>query len=95
VSAIERVCAFLVGWSGTGLGLGVDFGSRVGNRSPALPPGLRVGFTAGMLGRLPTGSGVVIVAGTGGAVAWVWGPVVEIGGALIETAADAVGFFAR
>jgi len=82
----------------------------VGKRSAALPPGLRVGFTAGMLDRSPTGSGEVIVAGNGGAVAGTCGAVAELGGAVaelggavaelgrgavIETAADAVGSFAR
>jgi hypothetical protein len=105
VSAIGRVRAFLAGW----LGLGVGFGSRVGNRPAALPPGfsvLRVGLTAGMLGRLPTGSGEVTVAGTGsaaagtcgaaacGGIAEVCDPVVRAD-AVMEIAADALGAFAR
>ena len=43
-----------------------DDGSSVGNRLPALPPGLSVGLTVGRVeipGRLPTGSGDVVVIG--------------------------------
>ncbi len=70
----------------------------MGNRSAALPLGLRVGFTAGMLGRSRTGSGEGIAAGNGGGAAGAagaCGAVVELGGAVIETATDAVGSFAR
>jgi len=41
-----------------------DDGSSVGNRFPALPPGLRVGLVAGVTpGRSPIGSGDVAVIG--------------------------------
>src|ERR1700761_1839567 len=43
-------------------------GSRVGNRVAALPPGLRLGLSAGIPGSVPTGSGEVTVSGSGGAV---------------------------
>jgi hypothetical protein len=45
--------------------LGLDEGLRVGKRFPALPPGLSVGLgvAAGTSGRLPTGSGDVVVIG--------------------------------
>jgi hypothetical protein len=48
-----------------------------------------------MRDRSPTGSGEVIVAGDGGAVTGTCDAVAELGGAVIETAADAVGSFAR
>jgi hypothetical protein len=92
VSAIGRVRAFWAGCAGL---LVVGFGSRVGNRPAALPPGLRVGLTAGMLGRLPTGSGEVTVAGTGGAPAGICGAIAGDSGAVIETVADTLGNFAR
>jgi hypothetical protein len=42
-----------------------DDGWSVGNRPPALPPGLSVGLTVEVIpGRLPTGSGVVVVIGS-------------------------------
>jgi hypothetical protein len=65
VSATGRVRAFWVDRARPVVGVG----SRVGNRSAALRPGLRVGLTFGMLGRLPTGSGEVTDAGTGGSFA--------------------------
>jgi hypothetical protein len=88
--ATGRVRAFLAG-------LGVGFGSRVGNKLAALPAaGLRVGLAVGMLGRLPTGSGEVIVTGAGGSGATVAGgvdgvfgaPVVFFGAAVVG---DSVG----
>lgn len=72
--ATGRVLAF---WAELGLG----DGSSVGNRPAALPPGRRVGLAAGMLGRLPTGSGEVTASGAGDG--------------LIVTAADALGSFGR
>jgi hypothetical protein len=51
VFATARVLGF---WAG-GTVLVVGFGWRAGNRPAALPPGLRVGFGAGMLGRLAGG----------------------------------------
>ena len=52
-----------------------DDGWSVGNRFPALPPGLSVGLVVGRVeipGRLPTGSGDVVVIGDvdGSASAW-------------------------
>lgn len=44
-------------------------GLSVGKRLPALPPWRRVGLPLGMPGRLPTGSGEVTSAGTGGSFA--------------------------
>jgi hypothetical protein len=74
VFATGRVRAFWVE-------LGVGDGSSVGNRPAALPPGLRAGLAAGMPGRLPTGSGEVIIAGASDG--------------LTVTVADAMGSFGR
>ena len=57
LSATGRPFTFLVA-------LEPDDGWSVGNRPPALPPGLSVGLTVEVIpGRLPTGSGVVVVIG--------------------------------
>jgi hypothetical protein len=85
------------------------FGSRVGNRSAALPAGLMLELAAGMRGSLPTGSGEVIVAWagvvSGGAGDFVndlgvcdafrIGEVCCVGGAVMATLADAVGSAGR
>jgi len=81
-------------------------GSSVGNRFAALPPGLRVGLvvvTEETPGRLPTGSGDVVVIGdvVGLGVADVEvdadgdGLVVGLTVPEIWTVADAVGFLVR
>jgi hypothetical protein len=79
-------------------------GSSVGNKSEALPPGLRVGLTAGMPGRLPTGSGEVTVSGNDGGLSAGFpaaapldggGAVVAGGGAVIATVADALAALVR
>ena len=88
VSATGRPSAFC-----TEIGVGVGFGSSVGNKPAALPPGLRVGLAAGMFGRLPTGSGAVTVSGVCG--------LAEVGfaaaavGVVTAMAADALGSVAR
>lgn len=63
VSATARVRAVPVGRTA----LTVGFGSSVGNSPAAFPLGLSVGFAAGMLGRLATGSGEVTTVETRGA----------------------------
>lgn len=63
VSATARVAALLLL-----LPEPLGDGLIVGNRPAALPPGVRVGVAVGMLGRLPTGSGDVVAAGTAGPV---------------------------
>jgi hypothetical protein len=60
VSATDRVAAFL---PPDVLVLVLGEGSIVGNRPPALPPGVRVGLGAETSGRLPMGSGDVVAAG--------------------------------
>jgi hypothetical protein len=80
--------------------LGAGFGSRVGNRLAALPPGFRREPGGGMLGRLPTGSaevidtGIGVVSGDVGDFAGV-GEVFGVGGAVRVTVADAMGSFDR
>lgn len=64
MSATARVAALLLLLLPEPLGDGLI----VGNRPAALPPGVRVGVAVGMLGRLPTGSGDVVAAGTAGPV---------------------------
>jgi len=97
VFAIGRARACLADWDGLRRagwdGLWVGFGSSVGNRPAALPLGLRVGLAAGMLGRLPTGSGAVTASGTGSAAARL-GEVADLD-AVTDTLADALGAFAR
>ena len=57
-----------------------DDGWSVGNRPPALPPGLSVGLTVEVIpGRLPTGSGVVVVIGNAAGIGDVDG-VGDVGG---------------
>jgi hypothetical protein len=99
VSATGRVRAFGAGWVWPVAGVG----SSVGNRLAALPPELKVGLTAGMPGRVPTGSGEVTggsgsggsPTGSGGTPTGFGGAPTEDGGAVIETAADALSAFAR
>lgn len=97
VFAIGRVRTRWAGWDGLRRagwdGLWVGFGSSVGNRPAALPPGLRTGLAAGMLGRLPTGSGAVTASETGSAAATLG----EAAGldAATDTLADALGTLAR
>jgi hypothetical protein len=59
VSATGRVRALWPDCAGLVVGVGLT----VGNRPAALPLGLSVGATAGMLGRLPTGSAEVTGSG--------------------------------
>jgi hypothetical protein len=87
-----------------------DDGSSVGNRFPALPPGLRVGLVVEaevIPGRLPTGSGDVVVIGdvNGLGVGDVDadgdadgdGDALEVGATVPEiwTVADEAGFLVR
>jgi len=91
-----------------------DDGSSVGNRFPALPPGLSVGLAVGRVeipGRLPTGSGDVVVigavvvigdvdgvgVGNSGVDADGDGDGLEVGVTVPEiwTVADAAGFLVR
>jgi hypothetical protein len=91
VSATGRPCAFCTEIDvDVDVDVDVGFGSSVGNKPAALPPGLRVGLVAGMFGRLPTGSGEVTVSGA-------CGLEVEFGvaGAVTATAADALGSVGR
>jgi hypothetical protein len=80
------------------------FGSRVGNRPAASPPGFRLEPAAGMRGRPPTGSGEVIVSRVGAASgggedfvgdAFVVGEVFGVGGSVMATVVDAVGSVGR
>jgi len=76
------------------------FGSRVGNRLAALPPGLKVGAAAGMPGRLPIDNGAVTVVGTAGEPTGACPAELEWCAAALELCAAAladgfaVGFFA-
>jgi hypothetical protein len=99
VFAIERVCVFRADRAE----FEVDFGSRVGNKPAALPPGLRVERAAAMPGRLATASGDVTDTGAWGV--GVAGGAVEVdevfevffgvGGAVMATAVDATGSVGR
>jgi hypothetical protein len=103
VFAIGRVCVFCADWSE----FEVDFGSRVGNKSAALPPGLKVERVAGMPGRLATGRREVTDTGAWGVgvVGGVVGGAVEVdedfevffgvGGAVMATVVDATGSVGR
>ena len=83
VFAIGTVCAFLAGLGVLGV-LAVGRGLRVGNRFAALPvAGLSEGFGAGMVGRLPTGRGEVIVTGGGGCAAVAGGGVAGADGGAV------------
>jgi hypothetical protein len=102
VSATGLVRALGADWPAPAPAVGV--GSSVGNKSEALPPGLRVGLTAGMPGRLPTGSGEVTVSGNDGGLSAGFpaaapldggGAVVAGGGAVIATVADALAALVR
>jgi hypothetical protein len=87
VLAIGLVCAFCADCA--------DFGSRVGNKSAALPPGLRMGLAPWMPGRLPARRGEMADADTWGRGVDVFGVVLGAGGAVTPTVADALGSVGR
>ena len=77
-----------------------DDGWSVGNRPPALPPGLSVGLMVEVIpGRLPTGSGDVVVSGNADALGVVDGlGDVDVDGVTVPeiwTVADEVGSVGR
>ncbi len=75
-----------------------DDGWSVGNRPPALPPGLSVGLMVEVIpGRLPTGSGVVVVIGNANGIGDVDG-LGDVDGVTVPeiwTVADDVGSVGR